>query len=134
MLRKSFEILGKLRSSGEDIDGTPLAAATEFAWGGVLVGLKMDLEGWVRDLKWSDYGSHAMCGLCGANRTTVPWTDVSDNALWRGTLLNYLTYRVKYAGSHPLHSFPGVTVHTSFLDVMHILDYKGITSWVAGAR
>lgn len=136
-LKESFRRLGTFTWGTDHLDGTPYTAehhgdSVDVEWGAVLMGCKMDLEGYVRDLKWHDYNGNNPCGLCGADRGITPWTDFRPDAAWHATILNARSYSREYAGLHPLYGFPGISVHTCFLDVMHVLDYKGITSWVAG--
>ncbi len=67
-----------------------------------------------------------------ASAGDIPWTDFTDAAAWRATAYSANEYHERYKNLHPLNRFPGSTVATNFLDVMHILDYQGITSRAAG--
>ena len=110
-----------------------LSEADRVPWGAVLLGAKMDLEGFVRDMGWHDYGSDQPCGLCRANRTTIPWCAFGPDADWLNHLLDYVTYLLEYRDMHPLYQMPGITVHSSFLDILHVLDYKGLAvHWQLG--
>ena len=60
----------------------PIAETTGEGWGAVHFGAKMDLEAWVHEVRWSDYNSLTPCGLCDANRSDRPWSDLRADALW----------------------------------------------------
>lgn len=139
-LKSSFDLLSTFTWGAANVDGLPYLPGTaghsheneSVPWGAVVIGCKMDLEGYVRDLGWQDYGSFTPCGLCRADRGGFPWTDFSDDARWLGTLFDARSFHRMYGHKHPLYRIAGIGVHTCFLDIMHVLDYKGVTSWVAG--
>lgn len=113
--------------------GTLLAPAADgVGFGAVLLGLKADLEWYTNSMGWQGYNSAFPCGLCRADRLGVPWHDPRETALWRTTVFNLIDYRDKYTapGCHPVNHFVGVSGYTVFLDLLHICDYRGITSLV----
>ncbi len=59
-LLESFGRLGSFTWGANQLDGTPYkpghhADRVDVEWGAVLMGSKMDLEAYVRDLGWHDY-------------------------------------------------------------------------------
>ena len=103
-------------------------------WGGVLLGTKADLEAYVHDFNWNDWGALEPCGLCGCNRSDKPFNKFGFDARWLPTVLNMHRYAIRYknVGNHPLQFHTAIGPYTSFLDALHILDHKGLTSHVIG--
>ena len=64
----------------------------------------------------------------------VPWNDPRPHAAWRAVIYDIDAYLGKYCheGCHPLNRFPGSLPQTNFLDLLHVLDHRGVTSYVTG--
>ena len=65
--------------------------------------------------------------LCKRNRDDIPWNDFSSKAAWRATQKN----GAQKGLAHPLFKVPGVTAHSTCLDVLHVMDL-GFTSHCLG--
>ena len=107
-------------------------------WRAALIFGKGDME--MRCLTWGlpGYGNAVdVCGSCLANRTSRPYTDCRPNASWRPTSLSNMPsqfYSERLAQPrHPLTLSPYFTKYFAILDVMHVMDCKGVTSHVAGS-
>lgn len=80
----------------------------------------------VGDLDWfcnylhveKHYNSEDPCWLCSCNRSTRPWTDFSDTALWRAGLVTIAEGQAKIS-DNALFSIPGVSRFNLCIDVMH---------------
>ena len=96
---------------------------------------KADMEG--RSVGWGlpSYNSELCCSECRCDRGALSFTDLSSSAAWRGVLVGGVTdFRAR--ARTPLH--PLLT--SSFfwrgfmpLDMMHVMDCKGVTAIVAGS-
>jgi hypothetical protein len=149
---ESFRWLAQFRFGTRNLDGSllrkgtwrhskrgcllaPMDSQPHLGYGAVYVGIKADLEWFVTNLGWRSYNGNLPCGLCLADRAQRPWNDHRLHAAWRETVLTIETYRAQYGGqgAHPLNEFDGTTPFTCYLDLLHILDYKGISAHVAGS-
>ena len=79
------------------------------------------------ELRLNHQGSQHPCHLCKCNRDDIPWHDFSTKAAWRATQKNGAQKGLE----HPLFKLPGVTAHSTCLDVLHVLDL-GFTSHCLG--
>lgn len=92
----------------------------------------------VRCVEWGlvSYGAaDECCSECTANRTSRPWTDMRRGAGWRGTD-NFTIAQYRDRCRRPLHPLANSTFMWRFfffLDIMHILDCKGVISTIAGS-
>ena len=82
------------------------------------------------------YGAvQACCSECLADRGGRPWTDLRRCSKWRGTeffTLEQYVHRLRRP-LHPLAASKFVWRFFWFLDAMHLLDCKGVTSSMAGS-
>ena len=139
-LRESFNRLSCRTWGDKNLDGSMFQEGSwrgsnsnkQLEWGAVHIGNKMDLEAYVSEQGWNGYNSNQPCGLCRCNRSDRPWTDFRDAAAWRATIMSAAEYSARYSHCHPLQRSPGSTAMTNFSDSMHVLDYQGVTSRVAG--
>lgn len=108
--------------------------ADPLGFGAVLVGLKGDLEYYVNNLGWASYNSATPCGLCAADRGARAWNNPLPTAEWRDTIYSLEEYKHRYClpNCHPLNLFEGITAYTVYLDLLHVLDHKGVTSLIVG--
>jgi len=78
--------------------------------------------------------ANEICTECLANRTTQPFTNLLHTAEWRPTTLvdkaSYIA-RVRVP-LHPLFASKYATRYLAFLDIMHLLDCKGVAALVCG--
>ncbi len=80
-----------------------------------------DLEHHVNTLHLNHWSSHTLCYMCLANRTTIPWTDISPTAAWRATVVTRENV-IAEPHHHPLMEVPGVTFLNVAVGMMHTLD------------
>ena len=105
-------------------------------WSTIVLFGKADMEaatvGW--GLKSYNAGDEC-CGYCGANRTTRPFTDLQETALWRPTTIVSLERFLERIQTphHPLIDARFFTRYFVRIDIMHNLDHKGVASTVAGS-
>ena len=103
-------------------------------WCFCLLLAKGDEECHCQDWGLPHYNSAEPCSECLGNRTDKPFTDLRATAAWRGTCpLPAEAYfaRVR-APRHPLLASPMATRMMCYLDLMHMVDCKGVASWVFG--
>ena len=93
----------------------------------VLIGILGDMEFFQNELGLNHQGSHTPCHLCKCNRDGIPWNDFSSKAAWRATQKD----GAQKSLTHPLFKVPGVTAHSTCLDVLHVMDL-GFTSHCLG--
>ena len=93
----------------------------------VLIGILGDMEFFQNELGLNHQGSHTPCHLCKCNRDDIPWNDFSSKAAWRATQKT----GAQKSLTHPLFKVPGVTAHSTCLDVLHVMDL-GFTSHCLG--
>ena len=74
------------------------------------------------------------CTECLADRTTRPFSDLQASAAWRSTTIGDLdTYLNRFrVPRHPLASSPFVWRQFFILDLMHIVDCKGVAATIFG--
>jgi len=92
-----------------------------------LIGIMGDMEFFQNELGLNHQGSNNPCHLCKCNREGRPWNDFSKKAAWRATQKNGAQKDLK----HPLFKVPGVTAHTTCLDVLHVLDLGFVSHCLA---
>ena len=114
-----------------------LVAKDESKWRAVLMFGKGDME--MRIQTWGLPGySHKIdvCPNCLANRNERPYTDNRPNANWRPTSIQTMPNEFFMARlatpRHPLTNSNYFNKYFAVLDVMHVMDCKGVTSHVAG--
>lgn len=66
------------------VAGTPLVAGSQFR--PVLLFCKGDMEFFANELGLAHYHGNSICSWCGCDRQSLPWSDFSDNAAWRGQI------------------------------------------------
>ena len=93
----------------------------------MLIGILGDMEFFQNELGLNHQGSHTPFHLCKCNRDDIPWNDFSSKAAWRATQKN----GAQKSLTHPLFKVPGVTAHSTCLDVLHVIDL-GFTSHCLG--
>ena len=47
--------------------------------------------------------------------------------------MDQYAHKYKHQGTHPLQYFVGTSAYTSFLDLMHVVDHKGVAAYVFGS-
>jgi len=107
-------------------------------WRAILIFGKGDME--MRMGTWGLPGwSHGVdvCPHCLANRDTRPYTDNRPNAAWRPTgiqsMPNSFFLERLSVPRHPLTISHYFSKYFAVLDVMHVMDCKGVTAHVAGS-
>ena len=93
----------------------------------VLIGILGDVDFFQNELGLNHQGSRTPCHLCKRNRDDIPWNDFSSKAAWRATE----KIGAQKSLTHPLFKVPGVTAHSTCLDVLHGMDL-GFTSHCLG--
>ena len=80
-------------------------------------------------------GAPFCCSECFANRSTIPWTDMRRGARWRQSeSMDAEIYKGRcHAPLHPLISSKLFWRLFCVLDIMHILDCKGMSSTIYGS-
>ena len=117
------------------VDGQPVALEPDGTkWTFVLLIAKGDEECHCQEWGLPHYNSEEVCSECLANRTDHPYTDLRRGASWRLTTpLGKAAYLARCRQPlHPLLAHPMATRLLCFLDVMHMVDCKGVASWVFG--
>lgn len=105
-------------------------------WRFLLLFVKGDEE--VRCVEWGlqHYNaSEECCSECKADRSGRPWTDMRRGASWRGTegfTLEQYRARIRQP-LHPLANSKFLWRFFFFLDMMHVLDCKGVASTIFGS-
>ena len=72
------------------------------------------------------------CWLCNCDRDLYPWTDVAENAAWRGTIMSAEAGHSTPVSLNPLFTVPGVSRFTLRIDTMHTC-CKGVAGHVNGS-
>eukprot|EP00969_Alexandrium_andersonii_P201922 8922233-Alexandrium_andersonii.AAC.1 len=131
MILKDFDDL----STGF-VNGSPIARdADGTVWRFVLLFAKADQD--CQCVEWGlpHYGAKdEVCTECLANRTNRPFTDLSSGAKWRDTEcmpVEFYKQRPKQP-LHPLLASHYFTRWFCYLDLMHLMDCKGVTAWTYG--
>ena len=98
--------------------GTPLAGG----YRAVLWCLQGDLDYFAKVLKLQHYNAAQPCCFCKANNSTLPWTDMSPEALWVPTVWRPRSWRLHMLGEAWLRLFrlPGASVAIVYGDWMHV--------------
>ena len=80
------------------------------------------------------YNSNEPCSECLANRTDKPFADLKVTTAWRSTApsLQRLTCARVRRSRHPVLASPLATRMMCYLDLMHLVDCKGVASWLFG--
>ena len=105
-------------------------------WTAILLFGKGDME--MRVVTWGLPGwkdVDEICPSCLANRTTRPYTDNGPNAGWRRTIAQPNEFFLLRLAEprHPLTLSKFFNKFFPILDVMHMLDCKGVTAHAAGS-
>ena len=104
-------------------------------WSFVVLFAKADEQ--QRSLGWGlpDYGGFEPCSECLCDRATRPFTDLQTTARWRLTdRMSCATYMARCTRPpHPLTTCKFITRLFFFLDVMHLMDCKCVSSIVFGS-
>ena len=117
------------RAVARDSDGT--------LWRAALVFVKCDEDVRANDFGMTHFsGRNEVCPDCLANRTTRPFTDLTEGAAWRpGEGMSFDVYKAR--AREPLHPLLANAqfCHRFFLpiDIMHLLECKGVTPLVFGS-
>ena len=111
--------------------------ANDEAWRVILVFGKGDMEMRVQTWGLPGWGHKIdVCPNCMANRETRPYTDNRPSAAWRPTSLSSMPssfFMDRLAEPrHPMTLSKYFHKWFAVLDVMHVMDCKGVTSHVAG--
>ena len=108
--------------------GTPLAGG----FFGVLWLLLGDLEEMAKAWLLNHSASVCPCALCRCNKSTIPWTDGRDGALWRHTIWNPVSWLAAHPNRHILFTLPGVTALCFIPDILHVL-HLGCYQYIFGS-
>lgn len=117
------------------IDGFA-TGANNVRWKAILLFGRSDLEVNANVWQLPNYSQgDEICKDCLCNRTDRPFTDLREEAAWRGTedmledgvMLRYISSK------HPLVRSHYFSSHFARLDMMHILDCKGVVATFAGS-
>ena len=102
-------------------------------WGGVPVFFGSDLDYMCGDVGMQGYKEANLCAECMANKSTIPFNDFSEGALWRGTMHDEAAYLAKFKQPpHPIVAHGWFSKHTYRYDLLHMWDHHGITSIALG--
>lgn len=77
------------------------------------------------------FNSNDFCWMCDANRTDVPFTDVSDGAQWRDRQMPWDIGRALRPSDHPIWDLAGVSRWHAPGDLMHT-GCLGVLLWLLG--
>lgn len=109
--------------------GQPLAGG----YRATLFCLRADLEHLSKAFGLQHSGSAQPCCLCKANMSTLPWTDHTRGALWRGSICNNTTWLAEHPDAHRLFTaVPGFGITMFVPDVMHTF-HLGVYQYVFGS-
>ena len=113
-----------------DKANTPLCGPWRF----VLWQVAADLDYCCNYFRLRHFNTNTPCFKCGCNRSSIPWSDVSDSASWRNTVVTAVDWHLQ-ADKHRLLNTPsvGVTMFNVVLDAMHILDLGTVQLICGGA-
>ena len=118
------------------VKGAPVARDEDgTVWSFVLLFAKADQE--CQCVEWGlpHYGGQdEVCTECLANRTNRPFTDLSAGAKWRQTEKMPVEFYLQRPRQplHPLLASHYFTRWFCYLDIMHLLDCKGVAAWTFG--
>ena len=100
----------------------------------LLIAAKGDLETRANSWGLPSYNGTEPCTECKANRTTVFFTDLRPDAVWRSTVLQTSEEYIARASAprHPLLASEFIWLGFTPLDAMHVLDCNGLANIVAG--
>lgn len=131
-LLKDFEML----ASGVDERGTPILQDEQGrVWRLVLVYAKADEQQRCDEWGLVHYnGPDEVCPDCLANRSSRPFTDCQETAAWRPTeAMSSGQYLARMrVPSHPLVASSFAWRMFFYLDVMHVMDCKGVAALIFG--
>jgi len=116
-------------SLNEELAGKPIMGN----WSGISLFGKVDMEAATVGWGFPSYNAVEMCGWCRANRTDKPFTNLLDNAEWRAHLVR-TTAEIVARLTRPLHPLTQAKFFNRFfvrIDIMHALDHRGVSSYVA---
>ncbi|CAK0847717.1 unnamed protein product [Prorocentrum cordatum] len=117
------------RAVARDSDGT--------LWRGALVFVKCDEDVRANDFGLTHFsGGNEVCPDCLANRTTRPFTDMTEGAAWRrGEGMSFDVYKARAREPHHPLVANAHFCHRFFfpIDIMHLLECKGVTLLVFGS-
>lgn len=89
-----------------------------------------DLEHMAKGFKLQWPTSSQPCSLCHANTSTIPWTETSATATWRGSCWNNKDWLEAHPDGHVLFTkTPGVCLSSFIPDIMHVC-HLGIYQYV----
>ena len=119
-----------------DLEALAVGGVGEEGWRFLVLFAKADEQ--VRCDEWGLTHYNAadeVCSECRANRTSRPWTDMRRASLWRGTEnMDATTYRNRIpAPPHPLADSRLFWMILFALDIMHVLDCKGVSATIFGS-
>ena len=86
-----------------------------------------DMENYEKEFGMANHGAHSLCSKCRANRTTIPWNDFRDGALFKTSLYTPMDWPVH----HEWLDWPTRDPQNIALDWAHTMD-KGVTERFIG--
>ena len=97
--------------------GTPLAGG----YYATLWGVRGDLEFMYKHFNFPWFNSANPCGICKANTSDRPWTDIRSTAAWKASVFTNSAWKAAHPDANPLWSLPGMGIESYIPDAMHVL-------------
>ena len=124
-----------LLATGLDEHGQPFALEADgTAWEGGFLFFLCDIEYFAVDIGLSGASHFNMCSWCRCTRdSTCPWNDLGSSARWRQRRTSNAEFLARVRPGHGMVEWPGFSIFTIRLDLLHVCDYKGVTGKIFGS-
>ena len=86
-----------------------------------LWGVRGDLEFMYKHFNFPWFTSATPCGICQANTSDKPWTDVRSTAAWKATVHTNAAWKAMHHDCNPIWCVPGMGIQSYIPDAMHVL-------------
>ena len=136
-LKASFDALSRGEYLGADGGGATLLAqeADGTTWKGLWLTHLCDAEYSCNELGFQGASHNLICSWCPAGRSlaSCPWTALGSSAAWRSRRFNNRQFLARLRRGHGLLEWPEFNMYSVRLDVLHVLDYRGVAGKVYGS-